>query len=114
MLAPSMIRWPRGQYLIEVENGFRKRGPFSKILGAIDGTYFKIPQPSDDPHSYFNRCHYSSVTMQAVCDHNMMFTDVFIGIPSAANDYTIFQCSELYQGIQTRKSDFFLSKYLCN
>lgn len=104
----KFIKWPRGNELQETVRGFKLLGAkeefegFDDVIGAIDGSYFKIKILSTDTLSFFNRHHYTSITLQAVCNHKMAFTDIFVGFPSAVNDATIYQCSDLNTAILFR------------
>lgn len=80
---------------------------FPGVLGCIDGTYIKIRTPAKKIKStYINRHHYPSLTLQAVCDANKLFLDVFTGTPSKIHDARVFQLSFLSTEIQNM-ADFF-------
>ncbi|KAI4464144.1 hypothetical protein MML48_4g00017247 [Holotrichia oblita] len=61
----------------------------------------------DSPNSYCNRKGYHSVVLQAICDHDMCFTDVYAGEAGSVHDYTLFKKSDIYQGIQNSSILFF-------
>lgn len=48
-------------------------------IGAIDGCHINIKAPSDCPASYVNRKGVHSILLQAVCDHELVFTDCYAG-----------------------------------
>lgn len=115
LLVHKFITWPRDAKLRRTIRGFKALGSkqnfeeFDEVIGAIDGSYFKIKTPSKDTLSYFNRHHYASMTLQAVCNHKMAFTDIFVGFSSAVNDATIYQCSDLHQSISKNLKKSILS-----
>ena len=49
---------------------------FPGVLGCVDGTHIPIIAPSVDEYAYVNRKNFHSINVQAVCDYNMIFTDV--------------------------------------
>lgn len=82
---------------------------FPGVLGCIDGTYIKIRTPAKKIKStYVNRHDYPSLTLQAVCDVNKLFLDVFTGPPSKIHDARIFQLSFLSNEIQNISADYHL------
>lgn len=54
------------------------------------------PQVKNDATYYFNRKLFYSVVLQAVCDSNGRFIDVFCGFPGSAHDARILKCSPLF------------------
>lgn len=67
---------------------------FPDVLGCIDGTYISIRTPAHKVKStYINRHDTSSITLQAICDNNKMFLDVFTGPPSKIHDARIYKLS---------------------
>lgn len=78
-LSPNYIKWPAGLDAIKTMAGFEKRQGFPKTTGAIDGSHIPITPPQKQQMSYCNRKKFHSIILQAVCDSNYMFTDVFTG-----------------------------------
>ena len=70
---------PEGQALTNVVNGFDARCGFPQAAGAVDGTHIPTIRPQDNPTDYYNRTGYHSELMQAVWDHQKIFTDIYIG-----------------------------------
>lgn len=62
-LAPTFIVWPSGQYLEEVKHGFNQMG-FPNTIGAVDGTYIRIPQPKKYSLAYICRKNYPCLILQ--------------------------------------------------
>ena len=81
---------------------FREFSRLPGILGAIDGTYFHIRKPNDNPKDYF---YFKSegFTMQchAVVDRSKKFIDISVGMPGSTNDALQLRRSMLYQKATT-------------
>ncbi|KAJ8955932.1 hypothetical protein NQ314_006781 [Rhamnusium bicolor] len=82
------------------------------IIGCIDGSHIKIVAPKNNRNSYVNRKNFHSVLLQGVCDHKMLFTDVYTGEVGSLHDYTLYRRSELYLAIQTQQIRFFDGTHL--
>lgn len=82
-LAPTIIKWPSGDRLKAVREGFKKIKRIDNVIGAVDGTYCPIKAPKEHVQSYTNRKCFTAVTLQAVCDDRLQFTDCFVGYPSS-------------------------------
>lgn len=63
LISPEIIRWPTGEYLEEVKNGFHVMG-FPDTIGCIDGMHVRIPKPKNHGNSYINRKKFPSVILQ--------------------------------------------------
>lgn len=50
--------------------------------------------------------------MQAVCDHKMLFTDVYAGEAGSIHDYTLYKRSDLYDGMRNQQVIFYNDTYL--
>lgn len=92
--------------VIRQENYYYTYFLFKGIMGSIDGTHIKINKPKQFPNSYVNRKAYHSVLLQAVCDHEKLFTDVFTGIPGSVHDATLFRFSDLSTRMQNGLVEF--------
>jgi len=96
-LQAAFIKWPKGQYDETVIAGFHEKQRIHNVIGAIDGSHIKISSPSKQPADYVNRKNYHSIIMQAVCGHNMTFTDVYVGWPGSVHDARVYRNSPLGQ-----------------
>ncbi|XP_036340628.1 putative nuclease HARBI1 [Rhagoletis pomonella] len=77
----------------------KRANSFPFVVGCADGTHFKINRPSNDAVSYYDRKGTYSINMQAICDSNLRFLDVFIGYPGSCHDANVWRNSPIYKGI---------------
>lgn len=56
------------------------------MIGAIDGTHFKVQVPIKQHDSYQDRHFQHTVTMQAVCDKKLQYLNVSAGFPGSLHD----------------------------
>uniref|UniRef100_A0A8C9ZC86 DDE Tnp4 domain-containing protein n=1 Tax=Sander lucioperca TaxID=283035 RepID=A0A8C9ZC86_SANLU len=98
---PQFVRFPRTQEELQVVgDGFARLAhhrAFSKAAGAVDGCHIRIKCPGGpDGHDYNNRKLFPSVVLQAVCDHQGRFMDIFLGYPGSVHDARILKNSPIY------------------
>lgn len=62
-MAPTLIKWPSGEYRQQVENGFNETG-FPGTIGVVDGCYIKIPLPQKNDLAYICRKNFPSLILQ--------------------------------------------------
>ncbi|XP_037564034.1 putative nuclease HARBI1 [Dermacentor silvarum] len=79
----------------------RRRSGLPDVIGAIDGCHVRISRPSESEQSYYNRKKFHSIILQGVCNADMLFIDVFIGIPGSAHDARVLRDSFLYDEAPT-------------
>lgn len=66
---------------------------FPRVIGALDCTHIKISSPGGEHAETFrNRKGYMSINVQAICDANLLITDIVARWPGSAHDERIF-CS---------------------
>lgn len=64
------------------------------MIGCIDGSYIYIRKPKNKIKStYTNRHDLCSITLQAICDANQRFLDVYTGVSSKIHDARIYKLS---------------------
>ncbi|XP_046391609.1 putative nuclease HARBI1 [Ischnura elegans] len=81
-----------------IANVFRERSNgMPGVIGAIDGCHIPIKQPEANPIDFYNRKGYNSIILQAVCDHEMKFTNITVGMPGRMHDSRVFRNSPLYR-----------------
>ncbi|KAK0148853.1 Protein ALP1-like [Merluccius polli] len=98
----KVIHFPKtAEDLAAVTRGFAglaRHRAFLKAAGAIDGCHVRIKPPSGpDGHCYLNRKLFSSIILQAVCDHQGRFVDVYVGWPGSVHDSRVLRHSPLYR-----------------
>lgn len=81
--------------------GFEKLGAtngdkgLKQVVGAIDGSHIPISRPRNTVDEYCNRKKTFSVLLQAVCDHEGRFTDVYTGWTGRIHDARMLRESGL-------------------
>lgn len=56
------------------------------VIGAIDGCHFRCKIPVAQHDSYQDRKFQHSISMQAICDANMIITNISVGFPGSVHD----------------------------
>uniref|UniRef100_A0A3B1ILG9 DDE Tnp4 domain-containing protein n=1 Tax=Astyanax mexicanus TaxID=7994 RepID=A0A3B1ILG9_ASTMX len=93
-----VITLPTGDDLEVIGAGFAHLAPaFTVAVGAIDGCHIRIKPPSANAQCYLNRKLFHSVQLQAICDHQGKFLDIFVGYPGSVHDARILKNSPLYK-----------------
>ena len=102
----------------KLADGFimKSRAGFKNCVGAIDGSlWIDKPFISDLASLCFRSARFycgckskHGLNMQAVCDMNGRFLDIFIGCPGATSDYLVFLLSPLKHKLDAEllKKDF--------
>ena len=96
---------------VKIARGFKAKSAINidSCVGAIDGILIWIHKPSEaflekfkvGPAKFFSgRKGKFGLNMQAVCDADGRFLDVYIGCPGSASDYYAFQGSPLRKLIE--------------
>lgn len=80
---------------------------FRNVIGVIDGTYVPVKVPKNQSLVYTNRKKFTAITLQVVCNEQLVFLDCFTGYPSSVNDVRIFRNSDLYERCQTMNHIYF-------
>lgn len=81
-------------------------------MGCVDGCHIRIVAPKMNANSYINRKGFHSIVLQAVCDHKMQFTDVYIGEVGSLHDYSVFKKSPICRAIHRGELQFFDNSHL--
>ena len=98
-LKNRVIHFPSRDELDTVGQGFARLAnsqAFSRVVGSIDGCQIQVKPPSVDAQCYVNRKLFPSIQLQAVCDHQGMFIDIFVGYPGSVHDARVLKNSPLY------------------
>ena len=96
VLLPKYIHFPTGDKLKETVQGFRDRWAIPQCAGSIDGSHIPVQPPALNHTDYYNRKGWYSVVVQAVVDHNYLFTDLYIGWPGSVHDARVLANSAIY------------------
>ena len=93
------IRFPTGDALKSVVEGFEEKWGYPQCLGAIDGSYIPISAPELNHTDYYNRKGWYSMTVQAIVDHDYVFRDICVGWAGSVHDARVFANSLIYKKI---------------
>ncbi|KAL9950713.1 hypothetical protein ACROYT_G043259 [Oculina patagonica] len=104
-MAGTVIVWPKGERARDVVSGFKAKRGIPGVIGAIDGSHIPIKAPTSCPENYINRKGFHSVVLQAVSDHEMMFTDCYVGWPGSVHDARVLNNSDLFNSVAEKFED---------
>ncbi|KAK3925908.1 Protein ANTAGONIST OF LIKE HETEROCHROMATIN PROTEIN 1 [Frankliniella fusca] len=94
-LAPRFIKWPNAIEKEIIKAEFEERYGYPGAVGCIDGVHMGITAPLEQKQAYFDRHHNYSMLVQAVCDHRLLYMDVYVGQPGAIGDIRNYDRSPL-------------------
>ena len=93
-LGNHLISWPKPEKYDDLVHDFDRIGKyFPNVVGAIDGMHVAISPRKGERIPYYNYKGFHSVHLQAICDSNMRFLDVFAGWPGRAHGARVFRAS---------------------
>ncbi len=72
-LLSTVIKWPTGEALCTVLDGFLQTWGFPQCVGTIDGTHIPIVAPAQSSTDYYNQKGFYSIVLQAVVDHQYRY-----------------------------------------
>lgn len=105
--ASNVIIWPHGEELERQKELFFRMANIPNVIGAVDGTFIPIKAPKEDAKVYVTRkCNYA-ITMQAITNAELKFTDVFVGYPGSVSDTRIFRNSDIFINIMKNPKFYF-------
>ena len=81
------VKFPADDDLQHVIDGFDNTWGFPNCARAVD---IPIIAPESAHCDYVNRKGWYSITLQAVCDHNYIITDMNVGWPGRVHDARVF------------------------
>ncbi|XP_063775412.1 putative nuclease HARBI1 [Pseudophryne corroboree] len=87
----------------EIQLGFFTEHKFPNVLGTIDCTHVHIRPPRNLEECFRNRKCFHFMNIQAPCDANMKFTNIFVGFPGSSYDSFILSQSSLFDDFETGK-----------
>ena len=70
------IRYPQGDALRQVQEGFFRNYQFPGVAALIDGTHTRILAPIENEETYVNRKGVHSINNQVTVDHRSIITSV--------------------------------------
>ncbi|XP_025161905.1 protein ALP1-like [Harpegnathos saltator] len=104
----DVIKWPEGQHVAYVCHQFYAERGIPNIMGAIDCTQIKIEKPNvENARDYCNRKKYFSVSLQAIVDADMKFTNIYCGQPGSLHDARVLRKSALYNSVNEHREVIF-------
>lgn len=62
-ISHQIVKWPTNEERIAMVRAFNAMG-FPRTVGCIDGSYIKIPEPSENPRSYICRKGFAALILQ--------------------------------------------------
>lgn len=104
-LLPDLVKWPEKRTADRTVDGFQEINGFPGVIGAIDGSHIPIRTPTEFPENYTNRKGYPSLILQAVCDCNLKFLDVYCGWPGSVHDARVLRNSPLFKSASAAESE---------
>ena len=96
VLQSRYIKFPTGESLRNVVDGFKLKWQMIQCAGAIDGCHIPVKPPALNHTDYYNRKGWYSIVLQAVVDHGYLFTDIMVGWPGSMHDARVLANSQLY------------------
>ena len=96
-LLKTYIKFPQGDELSRVVEGFKSKWGMIQCAGSIDGCHIPVLPPALNHTDYYNRKGRYSKLVQAIVDHNYLFTDVCVGWPGSVHDARVLVNSSVYR-----------------
>ncbi|XP_061190799.1 putative nuclease HARBI1 [Saccostrea echinata] len=96
------IKFPTDAQIIHRhQTDFHAIANFPGVLGAIDGTHFRILRPTVNEEEFVNRKNYHSINVQIVVDAHCHILDIVAKWPGSTHDARILRESGISQLFQT-------------
>ncbi|KAB0790770.1 hypothetical protein PPYR_15480 [Photinus pyralis] len=94
-MMPQFITWPQNnEHTINVF--YERSGGFPEVVGAIYGCHIPVKQPPYNAQDYYNRKQFHSIILQGICDHQLRFLNVHVGMPGRVHDARVLRVSPIY------------------
>ena len=94
------IKFPVGESLKRVLDGFQRWWGFPQCTGAIDGSHIPVAAPELNHTDYYNCKVWYSIIIQAIVDHQYLFQDICVGWPESVYDAWVLANSFIYKRIR--------------
>ncbi|CAL1594711.1 unnamed protein product [Knipowitschia caucasica] len=98
-LYEEFLSLPKAEKLEAAVKAFKDQG-YPQCAGAIGTTHIPIVGPRENPQDYMNSSGWYSIILQAVVDHNLMFTHVYAGWPGSNSNATVLSSSDLFLNME--------------
>lgn len=112
-LSANYVTWPSDTEVLALEKGFQCEFKFPGVVGVVASLHIAVYVTEDDPEgaTYFNKgAKHHTIVLQAVCDNNMLFRDIFAGYPGSNSIKTILEASPVYKKLKDENSFITKSK----
>jgi hypothetical protein len=83
-------------YLQDQKAKFYSKAAFPNVIGAIDCTHVNIIRPKENGQSFMNRKGHFSINVQAICNYERKFVNIYAAWPGSCHDSFILQQSAIY------------------
>ncbi|CAC5387967.1 HARBI1 [Mytilus coruscus] len=84
----------------EVKLGFYEQANFPHVVGCTDCIHVRIQRPVEDEAAFVDRKNFSSINVQAVCNHEGKFTQITADWPGSVHDSHIFKTSSICKHLE--------------
>ena len=101
---PEFIKFPTTEEEVRAAiSKFQEEFRVPQIVGAIDGSHFKIKAPGTNKEDYYNRKQFYSVNMQGIVDPTLKYLDISVGYPGSIHDSRVLSLSPIFDSISKKK-----------
>ncbi|XP_055373443.1 putative nuclease HARBI1 [Condylostylus longicornis] len=105
-LKEKFIIWPQSneeyKKLMKGFQNIKSNNPFPNVVGCLGCTHLRIYQPKIGASSYCNSNKTFSMILQAICDSNFRFINVYFGWPGGSHDADVWKKNPLYEKLQNQ------------
>ena len=96
------VKWPSVEQLPVA--AFERKTGFPRVIGCVDGNVGAIRGPSNNRDAYISRKSHASFQLQAVCDSQLIFTNIYTGNAGSVHDARVYRTSDLKSQLETNPS----------
>ncbi|KAB0803348.1 hypothetical protein PPYR_00318 [Photinus pyralis] len=101
VLALNVIKLPSSEQKQTTMNFYHEKNKLPNVIGCIDATHIKIDKQNEPSVNYSNSQQYFSHILQAVCNEELNFLDIYVGCPGSVHDANVFKSSALDIDLET-------------
>ncbi|KAH9382252.1 hypothetical protein HPB48_022601 [Haemaphysalis longicornis] len=110
-VSAEVLCWPSAADMARSKMAFLAKsggkGPRNTV-GCTDGSHVEILKPDEPTASYINRKKWPSIILQAVCNDQNKFLDVFIGFPGSIHDARMLRESPFFEEAAAKFGDCYI------